>query len=133
MIITSRDYTKAKQLAARVGGKSIPYEDFQLSSLRVEYDVLINCTSIGMSPAVHAIPFSEEQIIPNTIVFDAIWNPKETLLLKRAMAKNCTVVYGWEMFVRQALAAQKIWFQGLTGEDDKILMLLENVLRAAGG
>lgn len=65
-------------------------------------DVLINCTPIGMSPNVDDTPFEQHWLRDGMVVFDTIYNPENTLLLKQAREHLCHTVSGVEMFVRQA-------------------------------
>jgi 3-dehydroquinate dehydratase/shikimate dehydrogenase len=80
-----------------------------------EFDILINCTPIGMHPNEDATPYDFSQINPGPqtpiprIVFDTIYNPVETRLLREAKAAGCVTVSGVEMFVRQAAAQFELW------------------------
>lgn len=74
-----------------------------------EYDVLINGTPVGMHPNVDACVLPKEKVKKCKAVFDAIYNPMETLLIK--YAKECGAKYsnGLPMLVWQAAVAQEIW------------------------
>lgn len=75
--------------------------------------VIINCTPIGMHPNVDDSPITDEGILSRgMVVFDTIYNPIETKLLKQAKAAGCVRVSGVEMFVRQAMGQ----FTGWTGK-----------------
>jgi 3-dehydroquinate dehydratase/shikimate dehydrogenase len=63
-----------------------------------------------MQPHTNACLF--ENRLPGHIVFDMVYNPSETVLLKRARSQGCTVVEGLEMFLEQAAEQFEIW----TGE-----------------
>ena len=76
-----------------------------------------------MHPNVNESPFHENWLRDEMIVFDTIYNPEQTLLLKQARAHNCRTVSGIEMFVRQA-AAQ---FQCFTGQPAPLEMLKETL------
>jgi len=71
--------------------------------------LLINCTSVGMYPNVDATPVPAEYIKPDMTVFDTIYNPAETLLLKQAKAKGARTINGITMFVNQAAAQFKLF------------------------
>ena len=73
--------------------------------------MLVNCTPVGMHPNVDDSPYDKHYLRPSMIVFDAVYNPENTLLIKEARNRNCTVVTGVEMFVRQAC----LQFQLFTG------------------
>ena len=76
-----------------------------------EFDILCNLTSIGMHPDVEATPVPREILRPQHVVFDAVYNPLETRLLREAREAGCTTVPGLEWFIGQA-AAQ---FELMTG------------------
>lgn len=75
--------------------------------------IYINCTPIGMHPKVDASPFDNNQpeLGAGTVIFDTIYNPIETKLLKQAWHEGCLPIPGTEMFVRQAA----VQFEGWTG------------------
>ena len=66
-------------------------------------DILINCTPVGMHPNVDESPIHKTFLKPSMLVFDTVYNPENTLLVKDARSRNCTVITGVEMFVRQAM------------------------------
>ena len=79
----------------------------------VAADLLVNCTPVGMHPNVDETPFEKHHLRPSMIVFDAVYNPENTLLVKEARSRNCTVVTGVDMFVRQAC----LQFELFTGQE----------------
>jgi 3-dehydroquinate dehydratase/shikimate dehydrogenase len=74
------------------------------------FDAVIHATPIGMYPNVNDCFFNGS--IPGDIVFDMVYNPLETELVKRARAQNKQVVPGLDMFIEQAVRQFEIW----TGE-----------------
>ena len=74
------------------------------------YDALVHATPVGMSPHTNASLFND--VIPADIVFDMVYNPHETLLLRRAKQQGRTIVHGSEMLLEQAARQFEIW----TGE-----------------
>lgn len=66
-------------------------------------DVIINCTPVGMHPHEGSSLVPAELFRKGQVVFDIVYNPLETKLLKEAKARGCTVVSGVEMFVNQAV------------------------------
>ncbi len=74
-----------------------------------EYDVIINTTSIGMSPNIDESPLSLERLAPGTIVSDLIYNPIETKLLKEAAERKGKTINGIGMFVNQAALSFEHW------------------------
>jgi len=89
-----------------------------------EYDVLLNATSVGMHPKVNESPVEEKVVANCKYVFDAIYNPKQTLLAKYAHMHKVKCVTGMEMLVRQAAEAQTIWF-GATFDENDIKTLID--------
>jgi len=70
---------------------------------------LINCTPMGMHPNVDQSPFMKRHLRPSTLVFDTVYNPESTMLIKDARSQGCPVVTGVEMFVRQAWLQFKLF------------------------
>jgi 3-dehydroquinate dehydratase/shikimate dehydrogenase len=76
---------------------------------RLEYDCLVNATPLGMHPNVNDTPYAAEQLRPYMVVFDTVYNPESTLLVKQAREIGCRTVTGVDMFVRQAAIQFRIW------------------------
>jgi 3-dehydroquinate dehydratase / shikimate dehydrogenase len=74
------------------------------------FDAIVHATPLGMFPNVHDCFFNGS--IPGEVIFDMVYNPLETELIKRARAENKKVVPGLEMFIEQAVRQFEIW----TGE-----------------
>lgn len=96
--ITNRSRERGKALAAELGCQYTSWENRGAETC----EVLINCTSVGMHPNLDATPFEQHWLGDSTLVFDTVYNPEQTLLLKQARERNCPTVSGVEMFVRQA-------------------------------
>lgn len=77
--------------------------------LSKHYDLLVNACPVGMYPKVDACPVSDEVINRCDAVFDLIYNPGETMLIKKAKAMGKKAVGGMAMLVWQAVFAHKIW------------------------
>lgn len=104
--LTGRSATRAQQLARVVKADVVSLKQAQTQ----KYDVLIHSTPVGMAPNPEASLFANR--VPAEIVFDMVYNPHETLLLKQAKDQGCTVIYGAEMLLEQAASQFEIW----TGE-----------------
>jgi len=76
-------------------------------------EILINATPIGMHPNINDSIFPKEMIKKDILVFDVVYNPLETKLIKDAKEKGCITVQGIEMFLEQAYAQFRIF----TGEE----------------
>jgi 3-dehydroquinate dehydratase/shikimate dehydrogenase len=75
------------------------------------WDILLNCTPIGMHPKPEASPVPPTMLRKDMVVYDAVYNPTETRLLREARAAGCRTVEGIDHFVRQA-AEQFEWWTG---------------------
>lgn len=94
-----------------IGENQISYTDLS-SFLTPHPSLLINTTPLGMAPNVDVCPdLPFERLTPEHFVYDLIYNPSETLLLRRAKAQGCVVKNGLEMLQLQAEAAWEIWQQ----------------------
>jgi shikimate dehydrogenase len=72
--------------------------------------LIVNCTPIGMFPDVNAAPeIPYECLTKKHLLYDLVYNPEETLFLKKGKEKGATVKNGLEMLYFQAEAAWKIW------------------------
>jgi len=94
----------------------------------VAADFLFNCTPVGMHPNVDESPYDKRYLRPAMIVFDAVYNPENTLLVKEARSRNCTVITGVDMFVRQAC----LQFELFTDEEGPADLMRETIRRAIG-
>jgi 3-dehydroquinate dehydratase/shikimate dehydrogenase len=106
--IVNRNYERAQSLAREVGCHDMRLDDLQV----IEGDILINATPVGMFPEIDKTPVTGKKLRPGMIVFDTIYNPAETKLLREARVQGCKVVGGLPMFVYQAAAQFTLW----TGE-----------------
>lgn len=95
--VTNRTRARADELAASLGCRAVDWDGRR----DVPYDVLVNCTPLGMYPKVDDTPLVADALRRGAIVFDTVYNPPETRLLREARARGCTTISGLEMFVRQ--------------------------------
>ena len=96
--VIDRTLPRAERLANAFEAKAIDWE----ARHRGAYDVIVNCTPIGMHPNVDESPIQKTFLKPAMLVFDTVYNPESTLLIKDARSRNCETITGVEMFVRQA-------------------------------
>ena len=82
---------------------------YETSEFVGESDLLINASPVGMHPNTDACAVGDEVIEKAAYVFDAVYNPIETLLVKKARDMGKTAITGMTMLVYQAAAAQTIW------------------------
>lgn len=74
-----------------------------------EYDVIIQTTSIGMSPKTEERPLNPERLKMGAFVSDIIYNPLETRILTEAKQRGATIQNGLDMFVFQGALAFELW------------------------
>jgi 3-dehydroquinate dehydratase / shikimate dehydrogenase len=82
-----------------------------------EWDVLVNATPIGTWPDVAASPVAPGDLSGGRLVYDLVYNPTETRLLRDAAAAGCQTIGGLEMLLAQA-AAQFEWWTGVAAPRD---------------
>ncbi|KAF3534643.1 hypothetical protein DY000_02043786 [Brassica cretica] len=111
VVIANRTYERALELAEAIGGKALSLTD--LDNFHPEDGmVLANTTSMGMQPNVDETPISKHALKHYALVFDAVYTPRVTRLLREAEECGAITVSGSEMFVRQAYEQFEI-FTGL--------------------
>ncbi|MEE8436846.1 MAG: shikimate dehydrogenase [Candidatus Neomarinimicrobiota bacterium] len=81
-----------------------------------EIDIIINCTPVGMWPAVNASPLNPEHINRESTLIDTVYNPLDTKWLRAGREKGALTLGGLDMFIHQGLASLKIWNPGSTFE-----------------
>ena len=105
LAITNRTLERAQKLAEEVGCRAIDWG----ARHNVLFDTLINCTSVGMYPNMDESPVHNSVLKPGILVFETIYTPETTLLVKEARMRGCQVLTGVDMFVRQAAAQFKLF------------------------
>jgi 3-dehydroquinate dehydratase/shikimate dehydrogenase len=126
--IYNRTIEKAERLAAEFGCEFAGLDDLP----NLDAKLLINCTSIGMHPNVDETPVPAQYLQTclersrekGMAVFDTVYNPAETLLLKQAKKAGAKTIDGLSMFINQALAQFKLF----TGQDGNSALMRETVL-----
>jgi 3-dehydroquinate dehydratase/shikimate dehydrogenase len=98
LTLTNRTLDRAQQLASEVGCRFVPWE----ARHQVLCSIVVNCTSVGMHPNVDEIPIHPSYLTPDMIVFDTVYTPENTMLVKEGRNRGCLVLTGVDMFVRQA-------------------------------
>jgi len=102
--ITNRTLTRAEELGRHFAITAISLDQ----ALTTDHDILINCTSVGMGDPKNS-PWPQEAHRPGRVVFDTVYVPMETRLLREAKAAGATHVSGLEMFLAQAAAQFSLW------------------------
>jgi 3-dehydroquinate dehydratase/shikimate dehydrogenase len=104
--LTGRNPDRVRALARLVNGEPMSHEQVMLR----HFDIVINATPVGMWPNCNESPFDGP--IPGEIVFDMVYNPLETTLIRRAREQGKQIVPGLKMFIEQAVRQFELW----TGE-----------------
>ena len=103
--IYNRTLARAEKLAGEFDCEFAPLDEL----VNVRASLVVNCTSVGMYPNVNATPLPKECLKEDMVVFDSIYNPRETLLLKQAKEVGAKTIDGVSMFVNQALVQSKLF------------------------
>lgn len=112
--IFNRTVEKAKALAEEFGCDYASNEAFEEIKTM---DIIFNATSVGLHPNESETPLPKEYITDKHIVFDAIYAPFETQLLKYAKAQGATVIHGLEMLLHQGTAQFQLYTGQIAPED----------------
>ncbi len=113
IVLVARNKVKSEVLVAEIRGKLgkdleiLDLEDYSKSGS--EFDVLVQTTPVGMHPKTDESLLPPESLEPGQVVYDLIYNPEETLLLKQARERGCKTVGGLGMLVHQGIASFKLW------------------------
>ncbi len=138
LTIVKRDHNfgQAKNLADSLAQHSqIPIKTMKLSSphelksICKDIDLIINTTPVGMHPNEGHSPLPGDYIHPHHFVFDVVYNPLETELLRQARLKGCQTLSGIEMLVNQGAIAYELW----TGKFPDTGIMKQAILEATGG
>jgi shikimate dehydrogenase len=87
----------------------ITYNDITPEIIK-EYNVIVNCTPLGMFPKIdYCPPLPYEAMDNHTLLYDLIYNPDETLFMTKGKAQGATVKNGLEMLLLQAFASWEFW------------------------
>ena len=106
LAVTGRNLDRVRALASICGAEALSREQAAARG----FDALVHATPLGMSPNTEKCFFDGR--IPSKLVFDMVYTPMETALLRRAKDQGAEVIHGIEMFLEQA-ARQ---FEIFTGE-----------------
>ena len=103
--IANRTQEKAVRLSAEVGCGCCAMAEVA----GCDAEALVNTTSVGMFPQVEGMAAPREALKAGMLVFDAVYNPPETRLLREAKAAGCRTLSGIDWFVNQAALQFELW------------------------
>ena len=104
--ITARRPEQAQELASHYSIQTMDYSDLQ----SVTFNLLVNTTPVGMAPDVDSSPWPANLSFPsNAAIYDLVYNPRETKLVKNAHAAGLSATTSLGMLVEQAALSFEIW------------------------
>ncbi len=113
--ILGRTLEKARNLAldlekkVRVKVEAKPLSEESLKKEIGKSHILIHCTPVGMCPQIEESLINPQLFSKGLAVFDIVYNPLKTRLLKEAEERGCKIIPGIEMFINQALGQFELW------------------------
>lgn len=130
LAVIPQDVKNAQILMAEILSKcsdaSVKIAD--IATLDESFDLIVNATPVGMYPNVDRCAISDNLIEKCSSLFDVIYNPTETLLMKKVRSQGKTAIGGASMLVYQAVKAHEIWYGGKfrTEDIDGIIKAVED-------
>jgi 3-dehydroquinate dehydratase/shikimate dehydrogenase len=122
VVIANRDNKKAHKLAEEVGCRYVDWS----ARHSVVCEMVVNATSVGMHPNVDESPMHPSFLRSGLIVYDVVYNPETTKLIRDARDRDCRTLTGVDMFVRQAAQQFKLF----TGQEPPIELMRKVVKKA---
>jgi shikimate dehydrogenase len=105
--------------------KALRLDDKNLAMVLNRADILINATSVGMSPNINETPAPAQLLKPALTVFDIVYNPIKTRLLREAEAAGAKTISGIDMLVWQGASSVEMW----TGLKEPIELMREEAIK----
>lgn len=127
VVVTNRTFDRAAMLAREFGASAVPLDEV----LNVRYAILANATPVGMYPGVDQMPVPRELLQPGRVVFDVVYAPRVTLLLRMAKEAGARTVEGMEMYILQA-AKQSELFLGKRADIRSIRRTISSLVNGEG-
>ncbi len=121
--IFNRTIEKAEELAKEFDCNVFSLEEIEKIK---NMDIIFNATSVGLND-IHASPVPKEVLNKHHIVFDAVYSPYETQLLREAKEKGATIIYGLEMLLYQGLAQFELYTGQKAPEEVMRKVLINNI------
>jgi len=134
LVILNRTWDKAKLCAGRISeifqneARALKLDRENLAAALSQADILINTTSVGMSPDINETPVVSNLLKPSLVVFDIVYNPIKTRLQREAEVAGATVISGLDMLVWQGALAFEKW----TGLKAPVELMRQKVIKVLG-
>jgi len=103
--IINRSMDHGAKLAADLKSRFVPLSD----ALSLDCDILINATSVGLSPHTMHTPVDKKIFHADMLVMDVIYTPRQTRFLQEAAAAGCETIEGLSMFIHQGVYQFELW------------------------
>jgi len=142
LVFTDLYLEKAKNLAGalvkfaadsqtKINIEAVQLSNANLAKVAVQSQLIVNCTTVGMkySPDESLSPLTSDLIPRDALVFDLVYNPSQTPLLRMAEAAGARTIGGLPMLVYQGAASFKLW----TGRDAPLDIMFIAARKALGG
>jgi shikimate dehydrogenase len=136
IVIANRTWEKARDLVEKLRAEhaengadiaAIRWE--MLREAAAEADIVVNTTSVGMSPNVSDMPIDPSWLRAGAVASDLIYNPLTTAFLEQAQQRGCRIHGGVGMFIYQGAYAFEYW----TGKAAPVAAMREEVLNSLSG
>jgi len=134
LVILNRQPARAEELAQRITQvfekeiTALTLNEENLAKVLARADILVNTTSVGMVPDIDETPVPVGLLKPGLIVFDIVYNPVQTRLLKEAEAAGAKTINGLDMLVWQGALAFEKW----TGRKAPLDLMKREAIKALG-
>jgi shikimate dehydrogenase len=118
--VSGRTKERAERLARNLGARA--------GSVEEPWDLLVNATPVGMAPRTDESPLPASALRPRALVFDTVYRPLETRLLRDARERGCRTQDGLGMLVHQAVEQVRLW-TGKTPDASRMRRTAERAVR----
>ena len=119
---TTEHGLQLKEFSGSIGLNSEVKTIEEMNEFHADYDLIINSSSLGLKNESSPIPI--KIINQETVVYDIVYKPVNTELIKESKKKNAEIIYGYEMLLGQAVRSFEIWLEQKAPYDEMKKALL---------
>ena len=119
---TTEHGLQLKEFSGSIGLNSEVKTIEEMNEFHADYDLIINSSSLGLKNESNPIPI--KIINQETVVYDIVYKPVNTELIKESKKKNAEIIYGYEMLLGQAIRSFEIWLEQKAPYDEMKKALL---------
>lgn len=124
ILIFNRTLEKGLSLAQELQASAYSLDDFERLS---DCDILIQTTSVGMTPHLDHTPVPQEYLRSHHLVMDVVYTPRYTRLLQEAQQVGASIITGTEMFLHQGMAQFSL-YTGMSAPEQVMRQVIEQAL-----